>query len=105
MSAPPKKKQIIVCERKRRFPDEMAARAVAMINLQTGGGKDIKYLSIYKCPHCNGWHMTRNKKSRISLVTAESAYTQKFEESPQPAYETTRNQMTGSIICQQTDQG
>jgi hypothetical protein len=49
-----------MCNNKRRFKGE--ADAVYALNLINPGRANAKKPSrAYKCPQCNGWHLTRAK--------------------------------------------
>ncbi len=73
MSAPPVKREVLVCRDKRRMSDELLARAVAQTYLQHPKAQ-VEKLWIYKCPHCNGWHTTRNWHGRYYLITRDELY-------------------------------
>jgi hypothetical protein len=62
MTAPPTKIPLANCQKKRRFSDEFAARAAAQERLQQLGQKDG--LSVYRCPHCMGWHLTSKRGAK-----------------------------------------
>ena len=57
MTAPPLKGHNKTCASKRRYPCELTARAAAMESIEVNG--NAKVLGVYQCPHCNGWHLTR----------------------------------------------
>lgn len=44
------------CARKRRYPDEILARAMAAVQAKW---KDEGKLYIYRCKVCSGWHLTK----------------------------------------------
>lgn len=50
-------KSIIVCQRKRRYPDEISARVFAMNSIQQTD--ETLSLYVYRCNVCAGWHLTR----------------------------------------------
>lgn len=73
MTAPPTKLPLANCQKKRRFSDEYAARAAAQERLQIMGMVDG--LSVYRCPHCKGWHLTSQKGAvRYFRVTDTEVY-------------------------------
>lgn len=73
MTAPPIKLPLRNCIKKRRFSDEFAARAACQERLQQLGQKDG--LSVYHCPHCNGWHLTSKRGApRYYRVTDTDVY-------------------------------
>ena len=74
MSAPPLKKTVSNCINKMRFADEFAARAHAMRVLT--GHRSRANLWVYRCPECNGWHLTKRDRGTRQLVTADSTYTE-----------------------------
>lgn len=48
------------CKTKRRFSDEQSARAALnLINPTRKNGKPYRY---YKCPECNGYHLSSKPK-------------------------------------------
>jgi len=57
MTAPPLKGHNKTCASKRRYPCELTARAAAMDSIERNG--NAKVLGVYRCPYCNGWHLTR----------------------------------------------
>lgn len=71
MSAPPLKKVVANCLNKRRYPDEMTARAAAMTYLDHPENylNGLDKLWVYKCHECNRWHTTSRSKSKRWLVT------------------------------------
>lgn len=46
------------CERKRRYPDQIAALVFAVHQMETHRG--LK-LDTYKCRFCHGWHLCRTE--------------------------------------------
>ena len=48
------------CERKRRYPDHIAALAFAIHEMERQPG--LK-LDTYRCRFCGGWHLYRAKRS------------------------------------------
>lgn len=47
---------VATCESKRRFPTEKQAEQAAEVQMLT----DMRLeLSVYHCPHCHTWHLTR----------------------------------------------
>lgn len=71
MTAPPPKRKVVVCHRKRRFTDEFVARAAAQIELEQRH-VTIDKLWVYRCHECSGWHLTSKAKSRKSMVTLDN---------------------------------
>jgi hypothetical protein len=72
VSAPPLKKTVANCLKKRRFTDEIAARAAAMVALKEAGLELRRGLWVYRCPECQGWHLTRNCQGwRSAKVTPD----------------------------------
>ena len=56
----PSKEKRKMCTSKRRFASEADAKhALGLIN--PGLAKANKPSRVYKCPHCNGYHLTRAK--------------------------------------------
>lgn len=73
MSAPPKRKALVTCEGKNRYPDDIGARAAAMDALQRYGNKEgVTALWVYKCGECDGWHLTKQRRPDKFKVTAEN---------------------------------
>lgn len=70
MTAPSLKKPIATCRSKRRHPDELTARAVAMHAIEQR--KEVRRLYVYHCRECNGWHLTRSYNGIGNLVTADN---------------------------------
>jgi hypothetical protein len=56
---PVDQKAALVCARKRRYPDEITARASAASSIERHQNTD--QLSVYRCQVCRGWHLTRFK--------------------------------------------
>lgn len=77
MTAPPKKKTLVNCEKKRRFSDEFSARAGVMGHLSNRA--DVPALWIYKCGFCLGWHMSSKPTSRKNKVTKDEAFLEPME--------------------------
>lgn len=67
---PRKRREEPRCKAKRRYSDQVTARAAALITMRDVGNRDR--LWTYKCPHCFGWHLTHKNEGRRMLVTAES---------------------------------
>jgi hypothetical protein len=65
VSRPPLKLKVKNCVRKRRYSDELSARAGASISLR-GMGKG--YIYVYQCPECRGWHLTSKPNKNLVLV-------------------------------------
>lgn len=57
-----------MCQDKRRWSDELSARAGAMIALERY--PDTVRLYTYRCPVCSGYHLTRVKQRGQTPVTA-----------------------------------
>lgn len=71
MSAPPPKKGLKNCQVKIRYGDEMSARAnISVLCEQHGTSR----MFLYKCPHCLGWHATRNFKPNSFFITPENTF-------------------------------
>lgn len=47
-----------VCASKHRHPDEITARAAAAMHIEQIANVDTLY--VYRCPECNGWHLTKH---------------------------------------------
>lgn len=58
------------CASKRRYADQCAARAAAMISLSEVG--NVEKLFVYRCGHCSGWHLTKNSQGRRWMVTIDN---------------------------------
>lgn len=69
---PKKRKERLdpTCRGKRRYSDDVAARAAAAVSLEEQANRTK--LWVYKCPHCFGWHLTHKNGGRGSLVTADN---------------------------------
>lgn len=49
------------CQRKVRHPTHAKAlRSAARI----AGKARVRHLHAYRCPHCNGWHLTKKAQAR-----------------------------------------
>lgn len=48
------------CESKNRYPSRFEAEA-ALASCEEHGSRG---LSIYRCPYCNGWHLTSHPQTR-----------------------------------------
>lgn len=70
MTAPPLKKSVATCQKKRRHPDELTARAAAMVAIEINKNADTLY--VYQCKHCHGWHLTRFQIGIGRMVTADN---------------------------------
>ena len=70
MTAPPVKKEIRVCQKKHRHPDELTAQAAAMDSIARYQNTDK--LFVYQCLHCRGWHLTRFPNGEGRMVTADN---------------------------------
>ena len=73
MTAPPLKLQDRTCRAKRRFSDELAARAAALVRIGTGA---IATLWVYRCTQCRGWHLTSKNIGTYWRVRAGEPYPQ-----------------------------
>lgn len=74
MSAPPvKRKQKINCMNKRRYPDEITARAVTA-HLIDAGLTDRPVLWVYRCSECRGFHLTKRFSQRVPGVTSSDTF-------------------------------
>jgi hypothetical protein len=73
MSAPPLKRPVATCQAKRRYPDELTARAVAQTYLEHPLTYEagVHKLWVYRCPECHGWHTTKRPHGRRWLVTRD----------------------------------
>lgn len=67
MTAPPKRRTLVVCESKHRHPDEATARAAAMHSIERH--HNVAALYVYQCAECHGWHLTRRNHGRRVRVT------------------------------------
>lgn len=47
------------CAGKRRWSDELSACAGALAAVER---RQVDKLWVYQCPHCRGWHLTRNRQ-------------------------------------------
>lgn len=55
------------CRRKKRYADEIAARAAALVSMEEHG--NTRRLWAYRCVHCTGWHLTSRPSSARYLIT------------------------------------
>ena len=61
---------------KRRYPDELSARAMAMNSIEIS---EIKQLWLYHCQECKGWHLTRqNQGKRLLVEEGKPVYEQNY---------------------------
>ena len=76
MSAPPTKKRILNCRAKRRYNDEVSARAAAMYALDQcdAHGRELQALYVYTCPECGGYHLTRKAQGYLRRVERNTPY-------------------------------
>ena len=58
------------CERKRRYPDQVAALAFAIVEMERHAG--LK-LDTYPCRFCGGWHLYRNKRGNSTRLFRSQA--------------------------------
>lgn len=65
------------CLDKRRFSDELTARAFCQLECERGG-KSKPAMGVYPCETCRGWHVTNNPKSRKYTVTATEMFCDPF---------------------------
>lgn len=66
----------MTCREKRNYPDEVSARAGALLSLEERGNRST--LWVYKCPHCDRWHLTSKdsgKRRRVSIQDLEESVT------------------------------
>jgi hypothetical protein len=70
VTAPPLKRPVLTCRRKKRHPDEFTARAAAMSAIEQHDNAKVLY--IYRCPECRGWHLTRRNNGVLVKVTADN---------------------------------
>ena len=61
------------CLNKRRFTDELTARAGAQIHCDEGKARN-GVMWIYACENCRGWHMTSGRGALQFRVTSESMF-------------------------------
>lgn len=59
-----------VCIAKRRYTDEPQTIAAAIDSLERFPGETA--LWYYRCPHCNGWHLTKKNHGNRFKVTLEN---------------------------------
>lgn len=53
---------VIACSRKRWFTTRVKAEVHALAEMnRPGKGKAKRRIFVYQCPHCDHWHLTRNK--------------------------------------------
>lgn len=69
MTAPPPKPAHVTCRKKRRYPDELTARAAAMWSISQS---ETERLWVYACELCKGWHLTSRPNGRRRLVTEDN---------------------------------
>lgn len=72
MSAAPISKSKENCLKKRRFANDMEARASALVSLSHH--RNLIRLYVYDCPHCLGIHLTKQEGPRTKLVMPELPY-------------------------------
>ena len=74
MSAPKQDSGVLICEQKRRYPDELTARANASVICEEFA---LEQVGVYPCPHCKGWHISTKSHGRSRRVTASETFVQK----------------------------
>lgn len=64
--------RIRMCTSKRRYSDELAARAGGMISLEI---QDTGYSKLwpYKCAICRGWHLSKKVRHGVAPITEQQA--------------------------------
>lgn len=67
MNAPRIKTDVAKCRAKRRYSDEMTARADGT-TLISGGHTSATQMFCYRCTHCRGWHLTRNRQPSAAIT-------------------------------------
>lgn len=72
MSEAPMSKSKENCLKKRRFANDMEARASALVSLSHH--RNLIRLYVYDCPHCLGIHLTKQEGPRAKLVMPELPY-------------------------------
>lgn len=73
MTRPRKRIDNRVCLGKRRFSDEAGARALGMTSIAERPW-GVSVLWVYRCPHCDGWHLTKNRRKEPA-ITADNPVT------------------------------
>tara|TARA_R110000824_G_scaffold379016_2_gene570833 strand:- start:5727 stop:5954 length:228 start_codon:yes stop_codon:yes gene_type:complete len=71
MSEPPAKKGLNNCRAKIRYSDELSARANVSVLCER---HKTERRFIYACPHCSGWHATKQFHPTAIPVTAENTF-------------------------------
>lgn len=66
MNAPPLKGTKLICANKRRYPDEVTARASGMFSIAVHG--NVSKLHAYKCPECRGWHLSKRNRGSVAIT-------------------------------------
>lgn len=56
MTAPPEKPQTLACRKKRRYPTQIDARGMGMIQQEKSG----LVIYFYRCGLCGGYHLTKH---------------------------------------------
>lgn len=74
MSAPKVNPEIAICQAKRRYSDELGARASASVICERTS-KDK--LGVYFCRFCRGWHVTSLTTTRGWRVTPDELFVEK----------------------------
>lgn len=61
------------CLSKRRYSDELAARAVGVNRLRRGDVATDR-LWTYQCGNCRGWHLTKRPDDDSAPITARAMF-------------------------------
>lgn len=61
-----------MCTSKLRFSDEWSCRVEARDSLRTNTGQ--RFLWVYRCPGCRGWHMTSMPNDHEAVSASELYY-------------------------------
>jgi len=56
----------MACEGKHKYMTEATAQAKlkSLIDMSATAGRKRTERSVYKCPHCGFWHLTKQKQER-----------------------------------------
>lgn len=71
MSAPNPTIHEEACAKKKRYADDLTARAAAMESCSKYG-EDV--LFTYQCPVCRGWHLTKNEQRGQAAVSKTNPF-------------------------------